>query len=94
MKHGKRGKHTSIPEKLRTVIERLEKQKFVERVIMDRFEVCKHKYRIGSLNIRHLESRKLWINGYVNGGIQKLFLIGDNDSIIRFIEDYNQELDK
>lgn len=71
----KRGAHTSIDKDTKPEVEWLESLKEVRRVILDRHEVCRHKYSPGTLKYQSDTDNGIRIKAYTGNGVRSLFVI-------------------
>lgn len=85
------GRHTSIPEGLKKSLENLISKSPVKRTILGRFYNCHPKFGKGYLKYQMDTLKGIKVNGYINSGVQEIFVVIDPPERRNDVIDYIQK---
>ena len=92
MKHGKRGKHISLPKELERNVAKIEALPYVERIIINQHVGARHKFSNGVIRMARIADGGVYLRGYHGNGITDLFvkiLPKDIDKLSEALRDYS-----
>jgi len=74
-RHRKRGKHVSCDKSIKHSIKWLENLSGVKRVILGRYEVCRHSFPPGNLKVQNKHDQGIKVKAYAGNGVTDMHVI-------------------
>lgn len=72
------GRHTSVHRDLVRPLRRLQALNGVQRVMLNLFHNCRHKYPTGTLKVQRPVPGGLLVKGFVGDGYQEIIVLGSD----------------
>jgi len=85
-------KHQTIHKELKHCIKQLRNHEYVKKVIVGRYENCRHKYPTGTLLVKGIIDNGLKIFGYDGSGVHNFYVYVEPLSEIQTIKHYIDNL--